>query len=232
MSVMWGNSRHKQNIEPFPKSAYLQVFDHWWCLAHFGWQNFAGAKGFADQNMLDHTSQPRARWKWKFSRRKGASFFPVFSVIIFGSGPGPLFCMLVSVLGRIGQRDPRILGAAPCGPWRRVSVGITWGCNNICWHSISSASPHAGTSSPKKTVDVLPRSKGFAVLLRATALAVKNGSSQGLDREMRTNLCRGIHENWREKSKVDSAGCFGFLKDFPVEFIHLWRRFLDAQLKH
>lgn len=150
MSVMWGNSRHKQNIEPFPKSAYLQVFDHWWCLAHFGWQNFAGAKGFADQNMLDHTSQPRARWKWKFSRRKGASFFPVFSVIIFGSGPGPLFCMLVSVLGRIGQRDPRILGAAPCGPWRRVSVGITWGCNNICWHSISSASPHAGTSSPKK----------------------------------------------------------------------------------
>ena len=52
-------ARHKQNIEPFPKSAYLQVFDHWWCLAHFGWQNFAGAKGFADQNMLDHTSQPR-----------------------------------------------------------------------------------------------------------------------------------------------------------------------------
>ena len=41
-----------------------------------------------------------------------------------------------------------------------------------------------------------------------------------------------IRENWREKSKVDSAGCFWFLKDFPVEFIHLWRKFLDAQLNH
>ena len=48
----------------------------------------------------------------------------------------------------------------------------------------------SGDFQPKKTVDVLPPVQGFAVLLRATALAVKNGSSQGLDREMRTNSCR------------------------------------------
>lgn len=91
-------------------------------------------------------------------------------------------------------------------------------CENLGW-----------TSSPKKTVDVLPPVQGFCgFAAKRTALAVKNGSSQGLDREMRTNLCRGIRENLREKSKVDSAGCFWFLTDFPVEFIHLWRKFLGC----